>query len=362
METTTQVGDAPLSVSSAGALLNTLLKGKDPEEKQEQTTPDNEAPAEGEETNTEASASESSETEAEATEEAEGQEAQESQDDSTNTPTETLTTLSDIGKKLGLDASLLYDIKVPVKVDGKDGEATLADVVRRYQTDAHLTHEGMKLADSKKEVQKQLESIETERNTRLGTLENAAQIVQTILLGESKNINWEQLKKDDPIGYLEKKDQFQGYQHSLAQIDAAIKGERQRDQQVQQEKYKAFIKEQQEKLVNAVPAWRDSAVQKKEYGELLDYLKTDFGVTKEEIDTIFDHRFYLMAMDSKKYRELQKKNPRVENKDRKPPVIAKSGNGKSSTAAKTVELKKQFTQKRDVKSAGAYLNSLIKKR
>lgn len=362
METTTQVGDAPLSVSQAAGVLSNLFKGEKPEEKPEQTKAETPEQPQAEEQNLEAEASETSETESGATEEAQGQEAQESQDDSTVATTETLTSLSDVAKKLGIDESKLYDIMVPVKVDGKDGQATLADAVRRYQLDAHLTHEGMKVADLKKEAQKQLESIETERQQRLGQLEQAAQITHQILLGEYRNINWEELKKTDSIGYLEKKAQFEEYNHSLNQINAAIQAEHQKTQQANQEKLKVYIQEQQQKLVAANPAWKDSAIQKKEYGELIEFLKTepDLQVSKEELDTITDHRFYLMARDAKKYRELQKKNPRVENKDRKPPVIAKPGNGKPSASAKTVELKKSFAQKRDVRSAGALINSMLK--
>lgn len=349
----------PLSVSEAANKLNGLFnpeKSEKPEPvKAEQVIKNSEATAEE-------AVPESSETETEATEEAEGQETNESQDDSNEATAETLTSLSDIAQKLGLDSSLLYDIKIPVKVDGKDGEATLADVIRRYQTDAHLTHEGMKLADSKKEVQKQLESIETERQTRLGHLDQAALVAQQLILGEYKNIDWEKLRAEDPIGYLEKKNQFQEYHQAINQIVAAQQAERQRDQEARLEKLKASIKEQQEKLVAAIPSWKDSSIQKKEYNELLDFLRTDFGVTKEELNTLLDHRIYVMAAEAKKYRELQKKNPKIENKDRTPPKIAKAGSAKPNhQAAKAAETRKNFMRNKDVKSAGAHINSLFKR-
>lgn len=346
---------APSSVEAAAQKINGLFKAEP-----EKAKPKPEVEAE-QNSDVEAEASaESSDTDTEGKEE--GQEASETSEDADNSEAETLTTLSAVAQKLGLDESKLYDLKLKTKVDGVDGEATLAQLVKGYQSEGHLTRKSMELSDLKKEAEKRIESIETERQQRIGTLEQAAQVAQRILLGEYNSINWDELRKSDSIGYLEKKNQFEEYNHSLNQINAAIQAERQKDQGVNQEKLKAFVKEQQDKLVNALPEWKEPAVQKKQYSELLDYLRTEFQVSKEEIDGILDHRFYLMAIESKKYRDLQKKNPRIENKDRTPPKVVKAGSGNiASPAAKTSELKKSFAQRKDVKSAGALINSLIKR-
>jgi len=348
---------APMTVSDAAAKL-AALRAKPKE--QEPEAPKEEAQEQNSEVEAQASA-ESSETETEVTEEAEGHETEAQTTDAETSEPEMLTALADVAQKLGLDESKLYDIKIKTKVDGVDGEATLAQLVKSYQFEGHLNRKSMELTDLKKEAEKRLESIETERQQRIGTLEQAAQITQHLLLGEYKNVNWEELKRADSIGYLEKKAQFEEYNHSLNQINAAIHAEKQRDQQANHEKLKSFIKEQQDKLVNAIPEWKDQAVQKKEYSELLDFLRNEFQFSKEEIDTILDHRAYLIARDAKKYRELQKKNPKIENKDRTPPKIVKPGSTKPNPqAVRTAEAHKSFMRNKDVKSAAALLKSLRK--
>lgn len=275
-----------------------------------------------------------------------------------------LTSLSDITEQLGVDEDALMDIKIMTKVDGVEEEATLAQLIKERQLERHVNRKSMELSDQKKEIEKERETIQAERDQKLKEIEHATQIANQLLAGEYQSIDWEKLRKEDSVEYLEKKAQFEEYGQHLSQLSNLIKQEQQKETQAQQEKLKAYVEDQQKKLVNAVPEWKDQNVLKKDYSELVDFLRDDFGVTKEELNGILDHRFYLMARDAKRYRELQKRNPRAEKRDRKTGKPAKPGARKTPEASRKTEIsehKKRFNKARDVQSAGALINALAKR-
>lgn len=274
-----------------------------------------------------------------------------------------LTSLEDVVESLGVDLDALMQIKIKTKVDGVDEDATLAQLIKERQLERHVNRKSMEVSDLKKEVEKQKEAFESEKQTQLSQLNQAATIAHDLLLGEYKSIDWAKLEKDDPIEYLTKKDQFQKYNASLNQIYGAIQQENNKALETQKAKLKDYVQEQQQKLSTAIPGWTDDKVRAKEYPELVNFLKSELQVTKEELDGILDHRFYLIAHDAKRYRELQKKNPKVENKDRTAKIFVKAGTQKGQgerKVAQVSDLKRNHGKQKSLESAGALINALAR--
>lgn len=345
---------APGSVDEAAHKLSGLFGEKpDKPKKEEKKEPEtNSAP--------EAEAPEADTQEEEERQEPEGEEEQPEEGEA-----RPLTSLEDIEQALGVDRDALMQISIKTKVDGVEQDATLAQILKGYQLESHVNRKSMEVSDLKKEVEKHKEAFETEKQQRLGQLEQAATVAHELLLGEYKSIDWVKLEKDDPIEYLTKKDQFQKYNGNLNQIFSVIQQDKAKAIEDQQARLKEFVQDQQNKLTAKLPGWADEKVRSKEYGELTSFLKTELGVTKEELDTILDHRFYELAYDAKRYRELMKKNPKVENKDRKTPTFVKSGTPKGQAErgiAQVSDLKRNHAKQRDEKSAAALINALAKPR
>lgn len=51
------------------------------------------------------------------------------------------------------DLDSFKDKKVKVKIDGVEGEATLQDLIKGYQTDRHLTQKGQKIAEERRKLE-----------------------------------------------------------------------------------------------------------------------------------------------------------------------------------------------------------------
>src|SRR5690606_33840425 len=160
------------SVAAAAAKLNGLFSAE-PETKKKPVTA-SDVPPEGEPEGEPEVQPEGDEPEGDAGEDAPADDAHEDGDEGQSE--QPLTTLKDIAEKLGVEESKLFDLKLPTKIDGVEGEATLAQLVKSFQLEGHLNRELMKVADQRKEVEKAKESIEQERNAKLGELGQLAQI------------------------------------------------------------------------------------------------------------------------------------------------------------------------------------------
>ena len=68
------------------------------------------------------------------------------------------------------------DAKVSVKVDGVEMDVSFGDLLKGYQTDAHLSKKGRELGEAQK-------AVEAERNEKLAELDQMSQVSQAILHG-----------------------------------------------------------------------------------------------------------------------------------------------------------------------------------
>ena len=68
------------------------------------------------------------------------------------------------------------DAKVAVKVDGEEMEVSFGDLLKGYQTDAHLSKKGRELGEAQK-------AVEAERTEKLAELDKMSEVSQAILQG-----------------------------------------------------------------------------------------------------------------------------------------------------------------------------------
>lgn len=345
---------APTSVEHAAQTINGLFTREEvePPPKKKEETPEagGEDHEEESEDSTEDSTEDQEASEEDTEEEGEEQDAQ------------PLTTLSELADRLGVDESSLYDLKLPTKIDGEEGQATLSQLVKSFQLEGHLNRENMKVAESRKELESQREKLEKERNEKLQELQQSLQVASQILYGDWSRVNWDQLKQEDPVEYLQKKEEFAEYQQALGQVNQSLQQEYQKYQEAQKEAMQNHVKEQQKKLLDAIPEWNNKDTLKKEYGQLVSFLQDDLGVTKEELDSLTDHRFYLLARDAMRYRNLKKADPRKTHRANKPTPTVKAGsnNSQQKQAVQMQGLHKNLRKKKDVKSAAALINEMYK--
>ncbi|ODB82748.1 hypothetical protein A3193_18540 [Candidatus Thiodiazotropha endoloripes] len=135
----------------------------------------------------------------------------------------------------------------------------------------------------------------------LHTAMSQALRAEAVLQHQYNQINWNELREDDPAEFaalrLQYKDQFSQLKQQkdyLSQIAGEMNNGTMQKQQTELNEY---IQNEQAKLMNVIPAWRNDKVREKEARAMRKYLK-DSGFTDGEIDSTLDHRQIKLVRDA----------------------------------------------------------------
>lgn len=224
------------------------------------------------------------------------------------------------------------DLPVRVKVDGKEGTATLRDLIKSYQLDGHINQKLASVDTDRKALQAKQEEFQRERADKLLRLDAGLKTLERSLLAEFQSVDWQKLASEDPTTYNAQVVAFQQRNAQLQDIAAQISQEQQQHQVQQVEAQKRWLEEQRTMLQAKVPEWADETRRSKDKAEILAYL-TGHGITKEEFEAIGDHRIALVVRDAWKWAQLQKGKPAVLKQVKAAPRLLKPGTQQSKDAS-----------------------------
>ena len=226
-----------------------------------------------------------------------------------------------------------------VKVDGEEFEVTLDELRDGYQRQADYTRKSQSLAEQRKAYEANLQAVQNERQQYAEVLEQMSQN-QNYELQRFENIDWKELKDEDPMEYMEKRLEYQEAKDKITQLN----NERARVQQQSQQEFNEIVtqkvQQEAELLAKALP----------EYSEPGSTLKTDLrnyalnlGFPANEIDSITDHRVVLVLHKAM----LQDNAARGVKKVKVAPKVVKSGTPqtKSQRVKKVAQVKRERLSK-----------------
>lgn len=315
----------------------------------QQDSPPPEAPAEAEDTKpadaqaeqeSEAAEQPAPETEApvQPEPEVEAAEAEPAEQPETDAEGVTEYELSDISNLFGVNESALTvtddgNLLINTKIDGQTGTIALQDVIKSYQLEGHLNNKSMEVSEQKKALDSEKETFAKQSQQKLQQLDNALQVAFSELYQDFERVDWATLERSDPSEYSALRLKFQDREARLKHAMTALDEERGKAQNQQVEQLQEAREANLKELLAKVPEWSDPKVFEQGRADLKKNLQS-YGFTDEEVSSVIDHRFILLARDAMKYRELQDKKETVIKKVKVAPKTAKSG-------------AKQDTQKQD---------------
>lgn len=329
-ETPEAAKQRPLSLLAAEKF-GTDFHGEVPEEKPEETE-ESEQPEETPET-TEESAEEKEETE--------DQEEQPEQ-----VP---IASLNELIEHNELDPEWVQSLKIPVKVNGEEGETPLSELVKSYQlhqaTEAELSEAKAKSKAALEELNQQKEAIA-----------ESLQILQTMVQDEeaaievaSKSINWSQLEEDDPGKAALEKSRLQERRAALQSKKQKALEAYKKTHEAQQQQQQQFVQTERTKLLEKVPEWRDPEKAQAEQNKLTEYLIGQ-GYTQEEIAKAYDHRLVVGLRKAMLWDEMQSKSQVAKKKVVKVPKVLKPGAPKPKEQLNRERIDKQRAKLRQTGS------------
>ena len=207
---------------------------------------------------------------------------------------------------------------ITLKVNGREKVVSFAETLElaekglssqsRWQEAAAIRREGERL-------QQEAESLRGEIEARKRALD------EIIALWQIPEPDYGKLA-EDPHAFAQYEAQRRQYDAKMARVKEAreVEAKRAEDEQIKQ--YNAWAEKEREALLDKLPNWRNSQAEQAARKELGDYALS-VGYRDDELPHIHDHRLILLMDKARKFDELQKAKPKVENKVRKAPPAVK---------------------------------------
>jgi len=259
------------------------------------------------------------------------------------------------------DEELVYE----VRVDGQTTQVSLDELLNGYSRQSSFTKKSQQLAEDRKAM----ESLQQQYNTEVSQIQQErqqyAQYLQNVIenskLDEWGSIDWEALKRDDPIEFVTKREEFRMAQDQVRQLQAEQTSAQQKAHHGQQQQWQEAVKSEHAALVDKLPEWGKPDAQRELAGKLRDYAKGQ-GYQDGEIDSLVDHRSFIILNKARMYDELQGTDVKSKKLKNKPKVIrggkasSKNAEAKSSRTAKM----KRLRQSGHVDDAATLLEDMMK--
>lgn len=221
-----------------------------------------------------------------------------------------------------------------VKVDGKEIQVPLDELINGYQRNADYTRKTQAVAEERKAVTAELEAVRGERAQYSQVL---GQLQQQIQQAEPQ-IDWATLERENPAEWTRQKLLQQERRQALSQIEA----EQARISAIQQAEQEKALSEQlaaeSQKLMEAIPEWKDEKKARAEKADMVKYAQK-FGYSPEELAQVNDHRPLLMLRKAMQYDALMEKRATLQPNPAKPSTKPATP-GPASVPSKSTELAK----------------------
>lgn len=277
--------------------------------------------------------------------------------------------VSHFAQLLGVDEdSLIVDedgtVSLRTKVDGEVGKVKVQDLIRAYQTDAHVTRKSQALSEERKAFETAVAEKSQEIQTRITEVSSAVQLLESQLTHEYQSIDWAGLKATDPGRWAVVRQEFQD---RVAAINAAkqkafgvLQTQVQEQQQRQETARLSRLQREAESLRTKLPEWNDPEVAQKQHSAMSEFLATSYGFDPGDINGVEDHRLILLAQDAMKYRQGLKAGAEAVKKVVSLPRLQKPGVQRvnAEAAAKQAVQQKKIVRLRQTGST-ADLASLL---
>lgn len=341
-------GETGHTVQSAAKAISGILDAQEPPKDQETPTPEAPAPTQDGQQETEAKGDEgTSEPENDAQNEA------------------TLETLDQLAEATGLSIETILNLKAKAKVDGTESSVPLAEVLKSYQLSKHVNSESQELANQRKAFEADREKQVQEMQHRLTEAQALSQALEQSLLAEYNSIDWNTLRTTDPAEFAAKKQEYNDRYHSVQGMKHRALTEAYKLQQEHQEKeatrIKELIKSESQKLLDAIPEWKDATKAKTEKDEIKNYLLA-MGFSEQDTGSLIDHRQVKIIRNAMLYEKSSKKATLEQKKVVNLPKVLKPGAQTSKQDASRERIKESMSKLRksgDLKDAAAAIKNFI---
>ena len=266
----------------------------------------------------------------------------------------------------GADEEAEEDLLYAVTVNGAEQEVSLDELMKGYSRQSDYTRKTQEVSEQRKEFDAMKQNMVQEYQQIQAERQQYAQALQSLMEGNMAgidkfaNVDWEVLKETDPIEYVTRKEEFREAQEKVQNLQREQHVAQQRHHAQSQNEHRQVLQQETTALVTALPDWGDSGKQPDIAKNIRSYAMEN-GFTKEELDSLVDHRSILVLLKAQKYDQLQNSDVRGKKLKNKPRVI-RSGTGgskKSDSKSKRAVKMKRLQSTGHVDDAASILEDMF---
>lgn len=243
-----------------------------------------------------------------------------------------------------------------VKVDGEEIEVTLDELQKGYSRTQDYTRKTQALAEQRKEAEAELSQVRQERAYYAQML----QAMEQQLAQAEAAPDWDKLYQENPNEWVRQRELWRDKQEKTQ----AVKAEQERlaaiEKQNMDRAKQEYVAKEAEKLLDAIPEWKDSKRASEERTKLLDAARKA-GYSESEINEIMDHRAVVVLRKAALYDELMGKKSTIKPVPSKGPKTSKPGSAGSqpSKQSEAKQAQSRLAKTGSMKDAAAAFDFFI---
>ena len=253
----------------------------------------------------------------------EKQEVQESQSESNETPIEQTT------ENTETEEETTTELETPelhrVKVSGQELEVSLDELKAGYSRDSDYRQKTHTLGMEKRDLETQKNSLRQNYDTRLSELNDLISTADQFVKNKQGGQDLAKLYQEDPT-------EASRLDFELRQESSRIESLKSKAREVQSQQYESYLQTQKELAATKIPEFSDPNKADNFKLSMRNTLR-DYGFNDQEIGSLADHRFLMVAKDAMSFKSRTDKRPIASKKVANAPKVLKAGVAKSDVSS-----------------------------
>ena len=193
-----------------------------------------------------------------------------------------------------LDGDQFLNRPVTVKVDGKESQVPLSELVKGYQISSAAQARLEQAQRSRDAFQSEQTRVRQALGVRIQQIEGLLTDVQQAILGENPANNL-QLRAENPGEWSARVTDYNQRQAWLQTRLLQVGQAKQEQEQVANQQRQQALPQELQRLTAAMPEWQDAAKLREAQQQMRAYGQRR-GFTDQELNGVYDHR-YMLALD-----------------------------------------------------------------
>ena len=238
-----------------------------------------------------------------------------------------------------------------LKVNGQEIEVSLDELKAGYSRDSDYRQKTHSLSLERKDLENQKNSLRQSYDSRLAELNDTIATADAFVRQQQGGQDLQKLYEEDPAAAAR-------LDFQLRQQSETIENMKTKAREAQQKQYDDFLATQKELAATKIPEFADPSKADTFKLNMRNTLR-DYGFNDQEIGSLADYRFLMVAKDAMSYKSLKDKKPIVQKKVANAPKVVKSGVAKSNISSGRENIRNKISKLRKTGNLGDAQSALL---